>query len=1174
MNVSKTRTLWLSITSLCLVTISLLTIQEPMMAQSQVASALQSRATSVRGHGNHRLPRTKTVAAAKSGKTPKTPFQRVVEPGMKKLLAAHQSELRGMQRMTAGGSGNGITPNFGGYMAAPKFPAYDTTDGDTSGLALFTTGDFNKDGKPDFATVQPTGAVNVILNEWSASAGLSFGAPLTTEPGIVNVGGTVQMAAADLNGDGYDDVVLLDENNNCLYVLINQGNATFAAPVVVSAVSANIANAFALADVNGDGHPDVLLLSSTVNYDANFNPTTTLEFDTFLNDGSGNLIAPKGSLTQVQTYPNLAYQGLTGRSIVLTDVNHDNKVDATVELLSYLTTDEPSEDHIILTMLGNGTGVFQTPDPNAVITIPAEGTSNIGYPLVANLNVVDINKDGNKDVVFSYQDYYIWAALGNGDGSYQYPGNVGAPGAYPTDMFVADLNGDGAPELVDAEPGYLAIYPAHGDGTFDLPTIQNYGSGTGQFSVLNVADFDGDGLPDPAIMNGIEGSVTVFPSVAGTTPSLHAGSLLPGTSGDSISRVQAQAVLDANGDGNDDIFFYSRGAVSNNPVLVTGLGDGKGNFLNKNAVPGYVASSFDFVDSVSGDFNGDGRPDLILHSFTGLSLLLSNGDGSFTAKPVTLAPNFNCSTQYATAGDVNGDGKLDLIVAYEGDSIYGCNSGTIPSGFYTLLGNGEGTFQTAQFTALGEELLQPVLVDLNGDGKLDLELSDVPFDVVGGVFNSYFLAGKGDGTFGSPATILPNYINASTLPGDINGDGRVDLVVLAEGLVDPSSGNYDASKAGAIAMLGDGSGNVVQGTTFVPAFFSSGGILTDLNGDGKLDLLLSEYTSFNFTDGLTGGIAGLGNGDGTFDAVGNYEVGDASSTVLAGNFLKDNAPDAAFVSGGTGTTILIAQGGTSETLTVDSSSVTVGGSADFTVTLAATLSGRPTPTGTVTLVEGAASLASGTLNGGTANITVSGLAAGPHTETAVYGGDSNFNFNATAETTVNVLPVGAITLSPNAASLSLTQGQTGVVTLTTAANAGFAGDVAFAVTGAPSGVSVSVNPSSVTLAAGQSAGVSVVVSTTTGKGMMQLGRTGGGAAKGLAAAGVALGMLLLLPVRRYKMPRLLLALGGVMLSLGVLSGCGGSGITVAPKGKYTLTVTATPSGSAAAQTATIKLTIQ
>ncbi len=1081
MKASTARTLWLSVISLSLVTISLLTVERPLMAQSQVASALQSNAQSrARGASArtaHRWPTTKPVAAAQSGKTPKTPFQRVVEPGMKKLLAAHQSELRRERPMTPGSSGGGFTPNFGGFVAAPKFPAYDTTDGDTSGLELYASGDFNKDGKPDFATVQPTGTVNVILNEspgGNSGTGVNFGTPITTEPGAVNVGGTVQIAAGDMNGDGYDDLVLLDENNNCLYVLINQGNATFAPPVVVSAISANIANAFALADVNGDGRPDVLLLSSTVNYDANFNPTTTLEFDTFLNDGNGNLITPQGSLIQVQNYPNLYYQGLTGRSIALTDVNHDNKVDATVELLSYLTTDNPSEDHIILTMLGNGTGVFQMPDPSATITIPAEGTFNVGYPLVANLNVVDINKDGNKDVVFSYQDYYIYAALGNGDGTYQYPNNVGAVGAYPTDLFVADLNGDGAPDLVDAEPDYLNIYPAHGDGTFDLPTIQNYGSGTGQFSVLSVADFNGDGLPDPAIMNALEGSVTVFPSVAGMTPSLHAGPLLPGTSGDVISRVFAQAVLDANGDGNDDIFFYSKGANIDNPALVTGLGDGRGNFLNKNAVPGYVANSFDFVDSVSGDFNGDGRADLILHSFSGLSLLLSNGDGSFTAKPITLAPNFNCSTQYATAGDVNGDGRLDLIVAYEGDSIYGCNSGTTPSGFFTLLGNGDGTFQTAQFTALGTEVYQPVLVDLNGDGNLDLEVSDVPFDVIGGIFNSYILMGKGDGTFGSPTTILPNYINASTLPGDVNGDGHVDLVVLAQGLVDPSSGNYDAGKAGAIVMLGDGTGNVTQGATFVPAFFSASGLLTDLNGDGKLDLLLSEYTSYDFTDGLAGGIAGIGNGDGTFNAIGNYEVGDESSIVLAGSFLKDNAPDAAFVSGGSGTTILIAQGGTSETIVAQDSSVTVGGSADFAVTLAATLSGRPTPTGTVTLVEGTTTLASGTLNGGVADISVTGLSAGPHTITAVYSGDTNFNFNSTAQTTVNVLPVAAITLSPGAASLSLTRGQTGVVTLTTAANAAFSGAVTFAVAGAPSGVTVTVNPGSVTLQAGQSANLSVV----------------------------------------------------------------------------------------------------
>ncbi len=626
-----------------------------------------------------------------------TPFQRSVVPGLQKMSAkkAATSSKTKLKVATAAAA----TPNFGGFVAAPKFQAFDVTDGDTSGIALFAAGDFNKDGKPDVATVQPTGTVNVILNQapgGTSGTGVSFGKPITTQAGDVNVGGANYAVAVDVNGDGYADLVLLDPSNNAVDVLINKGDATFNAPVLVGVQSVNSVNALAAADVNGDGKPDLLLLSSTVAYDENFNATTTLEFDTYLNNGSGGFTAPTPALTQTLTYADY-YQGLAGKSIVLTDVDGDGKVDATVEFIHWLATLDPDIEHTILTLKGNGTGAFQGPDPNATITIDAESTLNIGYPLVANLNVADINKDGIKDVVWSWQDYSIYAALGNGDGTYQYPNNVGASGAYPTDLYVSDLNGDGAPDLVDAEPDYLAIYPARGDGTFDLPTIRNYGSGMGQWTVLAIADFNGDGLPDPAIMNSIEGSVTVFPSVAGPFASVHAGPLLK-SGDDVISRIEAQTVLDANGDGFDDIFFYSMGATQDSPRLVTAINDGTGNFLNKNAAPGFDTSLFDFADTKAGDFNGDGKPDVVVHTLAGVWVFLSNGDGTFTPKAVSLGDAFQCSTRYATSGDVNGDGKLDLIVAYEGDGIYGCNAGANASGYFTLLGNGDGTFQPATFT--------------------------------------------------------------------------------------------------------------------------------------------------------------------------------------------------------------------------------------------------------------------------------------------------------------------------------------------------------------------------------------------------------------------------------------------------------------------------------------------
>ena len=94
--------------------------------------------------------------------------------------------------------------------------------------------------------------------------------------------------------------------------------------------------------------------------------------------------------------------------------------------------------------------------------------------------------------------------------------------------------------------------------------------------------------------------------------------------------------------------------------------------------------------------------------------------------------------------------------------------------------------------------------------------------------------------------------------------------------------------------------------SFLKGFFGPFA-LADLNGDGKLDLLLSEVASFDFTEPFAGTVVGLGNGDGTFSPIGNYEAGADSSVVLLGNFLKGNPPSAAFVSGSSGTTLLFSR---------------------------------------------------------------------------------------------------------------------------------------------------------------------------------------------------------------------------------------------------------------------------
>ncbi|WNG18556.1 FG-GAP-like repeat-containing protein [Cystobacter fuscus] len=281
----------------------------------------------------------------------------------------------------------------------------------------------------------------------------------------------------------------------------------------------------------------------------------------------------------------------------------------------------------------------------------------------------------------------------------------------------------------------------------DFQTHQDFPAGTRPFGVA-VGDVNNDGKPDVA-----------FTLITSDLVSVQLGNG-DGTFGAAStfavgSNPKFVEIADFNGDGNADL-AVSGGTVATHYVSIL-LGNGDGTFQGR---ANYNVNSFDPSGAAVADFNGDGKLDIATANFVGstVSILLGNGDGTFQSAVTYLmlgTPNS------VAAADLNGDGKLDLVTG----NYNGRNVGV-------LLGNGDGTFQPAVtiIISLGGRFVQAAAVgDLNGDGKPDVAAS---------LFNDKLvsvLIGNGDGTFQS-AIDYPVANGAGDLKiADFNGDGRADI---------------------------------------------------------------------------------------------------------------------------------------------------------------------------------------------------------------------------------------------------------------------------------------------------------------------------------------------------------------------------------------------------------------
>jgi len=489
-----------------------------------------------------------------------------------------------------------------------------------------------------------------------------------------------------------------------------------------------------------------------------------------------------------------------------------------------------------------------------------------------------------------------------------------------------------------------------------------YGSGGNGPNAVVVADVNADGIPDLVVANWCTDSTCVASSV-GVLLGKGDGTFQPAVAyGSGGLYADSVAVADVNGDGNADIVVGTCGFPKVLNCVASGgkagvlLGNGDGTFQ---PAVSYTLGGFGATSVAVADVNGDGKPDLLVATGSAVGVLLGNGDGTF--QTVTKYSSGGLTALSVAVADVNGDAKPDLVVAN-----WCTDSSCTASSVGVLLGNGDGTFQTA--------------VTYNS----------------GGIFAN------------------------SVVIGDVNGDGKPDLVV--------SNGSATGADAGNVGvLLGNGDGTFQTAVPYNRGGYGAGSVaLADVNGDGKPDVVVANCsTSVKTCVGANGNVAVLlGKGDGTFPTA--VSLGSGGTTpfgVAVGDLNGDSKTDIVVANcagnqcgSGAGELGVLLNTTLTATTTVLTSSVNPSKPGQA-VTFTATVTAQPgfdkgPPTGTVSFLDGATKIGNSPLNGsGVATLTTSTLPLGTNSIRATYSGDTNFS-PSTSPALQQLVQGAVVSLSP------------------------------------------------------------------------------------------------------------------------------------------------------------------
>jgi hypothetical protein len=716
-------------------------------------------------------------------------------------------------------------------------------------------GDFNGDGRPDLAAANAGSKdVSVLLNQ----GGDRF-APAAQSP-VALSGTPAALAVTDLNGDGKPDLVVSEPASFTLSTLLGDGGGKFRPEKLTP--NAGAVSALVPIDLTGDGVPDLVTANSSFDF-------------LFLYFSSG--AAQDGTL-----FPAVNSMKPFRATPLLADLTGDGTPDAVIvtragailfregaagpgKPLTYASpvpVNRGGAPALAVTVVSNKGGspllaaVDATADRVQLYRRAADGSwQNAGQldtqVVPSAIASADLNGDGRGDLVVSnLESSTVQVFLAGADGAFHAAGDPVRTGFDASDVLLDDVNGDKVPDVlaVNGSSGDVAVLFNDGTGSLGAPLRFRAGAGP-YFSTFRVAeffgapgvgsadqsgqavaaDFDGDGTPDLAVING--GSHT-FSVLTGHGPGNFANPQVTELDGSPLAAVAGPFKP-----GGAQNLIILEQKSDNTYALAVFRGDGRGGFVRLADQPDLLAT----VNLPSGltfaDVDGDGTPDLLVgNEFGDVLTLLGQGDGTFR---LYQAPGPHISLAVADADRFvigNQGGNRVSVRDADGQQLFtqGQAAGIKAPGAVRTADVGGGV----QALVVANSGANNVRVYLGGGGLFDPATArDYP---------------AGDDPAGLTVT-------------DVNGDGIPDVLVADQGSNDVA------------VLLGRGRG---RDWTLEP------GSRLQVNGRGPVSVTVADVT------GLTAAGTATGRADGIPDLVVANSQSNSVSVLpgVGGGFFTDQGP--------------------------------------------------------------------------------------------------------------------------------------------------------------------------------------------------------------------------------------------------------------------------------------------